>query len=545
MRFGLHVIFGRLALLRNAQIKKAAKKRLPRVIAISSGKGGVGKSSVTVNLAISLAKGGARVCVLDADTGLANANILLGLVPKYGLEHVLFSAKKIEDIMLEGPHGVKIIPGANGISECVTLHPRQQLRLTQELTRIEGEFDFLLIDTAAGIASSTLDFVCASQCALIVITPEPTSLTDAFSMVKLLKRRRGKVSFQVLVNMCRDENEHKEVFRRFYSAVKKYIGVEVESVGFIPRDETMQAAVLAQNPVVLYKENSPSSRSFLQLAQKLQNPATVTTVPSSFSAYWNRRFKRKRLEEEPVKIEAGSKLSEEVSGDYLSELRSRLLLLIEQGQSDPLRVKSTIQDALTSYVRRYDQEPVDLLELIEALVASSTRDHSLLRKIAAQVKPWVELDTFTSDEHNLPVVGNINEKQTEENARSHSTDCIGSDKGRIFGRVPKLAIDNTYSAGLSNKSASTAKISMAEIPLVEELFETQAIVPPHKDSIKNHHEETELSVPTPVSVSAPSVYRAHEFNVNNFGSQEQLLEVLRRHRGKGKTLGEILATLRE
>jgi MinD-like ATPase involved in chromosome partitioning or flagellar assembly len=161
-------------------------KQLPRVIAISSGKGGVGKSSIAVNLGISLAKTGARVCIFDADTGLANVNILLGLTPQYSLEHVLFGAKAIEEVMMEGPHGLKIVPGANGISECVNLHPRQQLRLTGELARIEEDFDYILVDTAAGISDTTLDFISASQHALVVLTPEPTSLTDALSLIKLL-----------------------------------------------------------------------------------------------------------------------------------------------------------------------------------------------------------------------------------------------------------------------------------------------------------------------------------------------------------------------
>ena len=111
------------------------------------------------------------MCLLDADTGLANANILLGLTPEFSLEHVLYGAKPIEEVMLDGPHGLKIIPGANGISECVSLHPRQQLRLTRELSRIEGDFDFLLIDTAAGIAETTLDFISAAHHTLVVEAP--------------------------------------------------------------------------------------------------------------------------------------------------------------------------------------------------------------------------------------------------------------------------------------------------------------------------------------------------------------------------------------
>jgi flagellar biosynthesis protein FlhG len=237
-----------------AQISKDSETSLPRVIAISSGKGGVGKSSIAVNIGISLAKTGAKVCLLDADTGLANANILLGLTPEFSLEHVLYGAKPIEEVMLDGPHGLKIIPGANGISECVSLHPRQQLRLTRELSRIEGDFDFLLIDTAAGIAETTLDFISAAHHTLVVITPEPTSLTDAFSLIKLLKRRRSKLQFHVVVNMCSSISQAKEVFNRFRAAVDKYIGVQSDYLGYLRRDESMRVAVELQNPVTMFAD---------------------------------------------------------------------------------------------------------------------------------------------------------------------------------------------------------------------------------------------------------------------------------------------------
>ena len=235
-------------------LPKSKQRLSPHVIAITSGKGGVGKSSIAVNLGISLAKAGARVCIFDADTGLANINILLGLTPKAGLEHVLFGAKSIEEIMLDGPFGVKIIPGANGITECVSLHPRQQLRLTRELGRIEGEFDYLLLDTAAGIADNTLDFVGSAHQSIVVITPEPTSLTDAFSLIKVMHRRRPGMVYQIVVNMCSNVAQAREVYHRFSTAVEKYIGVHPHNLGHLLRDESMRVAVTLQSPVALFPE---------------------------------------------------------------------------------------------------------------------------------------------------------------------------------------------------------------------------------------------------------------------------------------------------
>jgi len=262
----------------------------PRVIAVTSGKGGVGKSSIAVNLALALVKGGARVCILDADTGLANVNILLGIEPEYRLEHVLYGARSIEEVIVEGPLGLQVIPGASGIGECVNLQRRQQLRLTRELERIESGLDYLLIDTAAGIGQTTMDFIAAAHQTLLVITPEPTSLTDAFSLLKLVVRRQRRCSVQVVVNMTSSAREARQIFHRFSAAVDKYIGVQVQLLGIVQRDESLRAAVLLQSPVALYPDSDPSSRSFLRLAEALQQ-SLPDVIQSSFSSYWQRRYR--------------------------------------------------------------------------------------------------------------------------------------------------------------------------------------------------------------------------------------------------------------
>jgi MinD-like ATPase involved in chromosome partitioning or flagellar assembly len=374
------------------------KPLLPRVIAISSGKGGVGKSSICVNLGISLAKTGARVCLLDADTGLANANILLGLSSEFSLEHVLYGAKSIEDVMLDGPYGLKIIPGANGISECVSLHPRQQMRLTRELGRIEGEYDFLLIDTAAGVAPTTLDFISASHCALIVITPEPTSLTDAFSMIKLLKRRHSAVQYQVVVNMSGSAGQAKEVFHRFASAVEKYIGVQSHYLGFVLRDESMRAAVVLQNPVTMFPDSDPSCRSFKTLAEKLETATAELPVEPAFSSYWQRQYAG--VQNEPVHKKVAELLAKppltstqpaadsNSGSDSLAVLRAKMLVLVEQSQAPASELKNLLQELVDAYIKRFQQLPVDALNLVDTIVASPNRDDQLARDIAERVKPW-------------------------------------------------------------------------------------------------------------------------------------------------------------
>jgi len=261
----------------------------PRIVAVTSGKGGVGKSSIAVNLGLTLARYGRRVCILDADTGLANVNILLGLRPGRSLEHVLAGECPIEDILLEAPYGLTVIPGANGISECVNLDPERQQRLVTELSRIEGDFDYLLLDTAAGISETTLDFVSAAHQVLLVITPEPTSLTDAFSLLKLALRRHA-VACEVVVNMAASFNEARNVFQRFHGAVGKYLDTDVHFLGFVQRDESMRTAVSLQHPVSLFPETDPSSRPFQRLAEALEEDAPQGQGAESFSRFWFRRF---------------------------------------------------------------------------------------------------------------------------------------------------------------------------------------------------------------------------------------------------------------
>lgn len=387
-----------MSALRPDTIQNAGRV-LPHVIAIASGKGGVGKTSISVNLGISLAKAAQRVCILDADTGLANVNILLGQAPQYTLEHVLFGAKNIEEVMLNGPHGLKVIPGANGISECVTLHPRQQMRLTRELARIESDFDYLIVDTAAGIAENTLDFAAAAQQTLVVITPEPTSLTDAFSLVKLLYRRRQISQFQVVVNMASSATQAREVFHRFNAAVEKYIGVTPHLLGFLLLDESLRNAVSLQHPVALFPDTDPSSRSFIRLAEGLREVFEAGAVPrKSFADYWQKQYRESTapaagaavatVTEKPAASAVEPASPSRELAHYLAELKARLLVLTEKPELEQAQMSELLETVHAAYVQRYKQLAIDPRELVRTLTDSESRDDQLLRELADSLQPW-------------------------------------------------------------------------------------------------------------------------------------------------------------
>ncbi|MBK8162995.1 MAG: MinD/ParA family protein [Gammaproteobacteria bacterium] len=267
--------------------RQPADTQYPKVIAITSGKGGVGKTNVTSNLAIALAKHGNRVCIFDADTSLANINIVMGLSVEYTVEHLLAGERTVDEIMVEGPEGVMVIPAASGIAECANLDQDQRDRLIAALESLEDRFDYILIDTAAGIGDTVLSFVQSAQYAIVVISTEPTSLTDAFALLRVLRRRNYEHPVYVLVNMAINYANSMEVFKRFEAAVKKYLNMKVHYLGYITEDKAIRTSVSAQRPVLLEHPESLASRCFTTLATVLSKQFSGTTQPHSFSAYWN------------------------------------------------------------------------------------------------------------------------------------------------------------------------------------------------------------------------------------------------------------------
>ena len=239
------------------------------VITVTSGKGGVGKTNVVVNLAVGLARVGKRVLVLDADLGLGNIDVLLGLVPRYTLEQVLCGSQHLSDIILQGPAGIQVLPAGSGLPHLTSLTDSQQLILQTELEYVAGTVDVLLIDTGAGVSPNVTYFAAAAQETIIVVSPEPTSLTDAYALIKVLSRQHRERRFNVLVNMVKNQREAAQTFRKLDVAAERFLNIRLEYLGFIPLDDYLPMSVIEQKAVIERFPCSPASRAFIQLAKKV------------------------------------------------------------------------------------------------------------------------------------------------------------------------------------------------------------------------------------------------------------------------------------
>jgi len=244
-----------------------------RVICITSGKGGVGKTNFTSNLAISLGKLNKRVVIIDADLGLANVDVVLGVIPEYTLLDVIKDNKDITEVMKIGPEGIKIISGGSGILDLVDM-PKESLSiLIEEFDKIQEHADIILIDTGAGLSKSVLSFALAAKEVIVVATPEPTSITDAYAMIKTIIMEDRDKDIKVIINRVDDMKEGSIAFSKLRNVSKKFLNVEIKELGFIPEDISVRKAVKAQSPFLLEYPNSFISESIEKIALKLTNEA--------------------------------------------------------------------------------------------------------------------------------------------------------------------------------------------------------------------------------------------------------------------------------
>jgi flagellar biosynthesis protein FlhG len=242
-----------------------------RAIAVTGGKGGVGKTNVSVNLAVALADLGKRVMVLDADLGLANIDVVLGLHPQYDLSHVLRGERMLEEVVLEGPGGIKVIPAASGIQQMAELSEAEHAGLIRAFSDLGTDVDVLIVDTAAGISDTVISFSRAVQEVVVVVCDEPASITDAYALIKLLNREYGIDRFRILANMTRSAQEGRELYNKMCRVTDRYLDVMLSFMGSIPYDDSLRKAVRGQKPVVQAFPRSRVAQAFKNLAKKADN----------------------------------------------------------------------------------------------------------------------------------------------------------------------------------------------------------------------------------------------------------------------------------
>lgn len=240
-----------------------------KVIAISGGKGGVGKTNVSLNTAISLADKGKKVLILDADLGLANVDVMLGLRVQRNLSHVLSGECELDDIIIEGPSGINIIPATSGTQSMVDLSPAEHAGLIRAFSDMNTKFDVLLVDTAAGISDMVLSFCRAAQDILLVVCDEPTSITDCYALMKLLSREHDIFKFKVVANMVRSAKEGQQLFGKLSKVSDRFLDVALDLVAVIPFDENIRKSVRKQQAIVQAFPDSPASVAFKALADKI------------------------------------------------------------------------------------------------------------------------------------------------------------------------------------------------------------------------------------------------------------------------------------
>lgn len=254
----------------NQQVKP---KRSARVITVTSGKGGVGKSSTSLNLAIGLSRIGKRVLILDADFGLANIEVMLGIRPRHNLADLMFQGKELQDIITEGPQNIGFISGGSGIAELTRLTKDQIMYLIQKMDYLDEIADIIIVDTGAGISDLVMEFVSVSSEVLLVATPEPTSITDAYAVLKALQRREDfhgeETDIKLIANRIYSEEEGREIYQKLNTVVKKFLGIELKYLGGIPQDRAVSQAIMQQKPVTIAFPNSMAAKAMILLAEKI------------------------------------------------------------------------------------------------------------------------------------------------------------------------------------------------------------------------------------------------------------------------------------
>lgn len=264
--------------LRNIIKQNAQARQAARVITVTSGKGGVGKSNVSINLAVQFRRMGKKVIIFDADFGLANIEVMFGAIPKHNLSDLIYKGKNIREIITMGPMDIGFISGGSGIAGMANLGHEYINYLIQNLAELDLLADVIIIDTGAGISESVLEFLISSGEVLLVTTPEPTSITDSYSLLKALSRHprfnKQQTQIKVIANKVSSFEEGKQLFTKLNAVVNRYLKLDLSFVSVIPEDSQLVKAVMQQTPISIQNPNAKSSVAFANLAKALEMNAT-------------------------------------------------------------------------------------------------------------------------------------------------------------------------------------------------------------------------------------------------------------------------------
>ncbi len=272
---------------------KSPKRRTPntRVISVTSGKGGVGKTNIVANLGYAFAQLGKKVLILDADLGLGNLDVLLGLAPKFNLSHVILGEKSVDDIIVEGPGKMLILPASSGIQELTQLTQNQKVQILSELDQLIGAVDILFIDTAAGISSNVMDFNVTAHEIMVVVSPEPTSITDAYALMKVLSLKYAEKCCKVIVNLAGTRQQGREIFRQLNMVTERFLDMTLDYLGSVLFDANIIKGVKQQKLVSELYPDTKASRCFTDLAHKISTTSPTHVPKGDSNFFWHHLIK--------------------------------------------------------------------------------------------------------------------------------------------------------------------------------------------------------------------------------------------------------------
>ncbi len=264
---------------------KRSRNNMSRIITVTSGKGGVGKTNISVNMALYLAGQGYSVCLFDADMGLANVDILMGLYPEYTLEDVFLGNKSLHEVIISTPSGIDIVPGGSGVKILADPEQKDVDSLIKTLSELDN-YDFLIFDTSAGISKSVISFCMASPEIILVVTPEPTSLTDAYALLKILRLNKFDSTVMVAINQCMSMEVANKLYTKFKEVVQKYLKLDIFPIGTVPLDSHVPKAVKEQKPLLSVYPNSDSAKGIKNIARHLISKGSSDIDDYDLTDFW-------------------------------------------------------------------------------------------------------------------------------------------------------------------------------------------------------------------------------------------------------------------